>query len=163
MNTAQSFDREGFRRALGQFVTGVTIVTTLCKNGSKQGITANSFNSVSLDPPLVLVSVARSLGCFDHFAGCEHFAVNVLRADQKELSNRFASRGVDKWAGIDHHIGIGGVPLIDAPLATFECRANARYEGGDHIILVGEVLRFEMEPEQTPLVYFRGRYDTVAA
>lgn len=155
-------DQKAFRTALSHFVTGVTVVTTLCKNGSKQGITANSFNSVSLDPPLILVSLARSLGCFKHFETCTAFAVNLLRADQVDLSNRFASRGADKWSGVSHYAGCSGVPILADRLAVFECVTHAQHDGGDHIIILGKVVHFEAESEHHPLVYFRGRYSQIA-
>lgn len=155
-------DPQAFRTALGNFATGVGIVTTLCGKGTKQGITANSFNSVSLDPPLVLVSLARSLACFEHFEACSAFAVNLLRADQKELSNRFARRGVDKWAGVDCQMGTLGVPVLEDRLAVFECRTHARYDGGDHVILVGRVERFATECNHPPLIFFRGGYREIA-
>lgn len=156
-------DTQGFRRALGSFATGVTIVTTRCAGGSMQGLTANSFNSVSLDPPLVLVSLARGLGCFEHFKSCPTFAINILAADQRDLSNRFASRGLDKWRTVDFDQGVLGVPLIKPRLAVFECRSYARYDGGDHEILLGEVIRFEVDDTARPLIYFRGNYNEIVA
>jgi flavin reductase (DIM6/NTAB) family NADH-FMN oxidoreductase RutF len=155
-------DPMAFRNALGNFVTGVAIVTTLCGKGTKQGVTANSFNSVSLDPPLVLVSLARTLACFEHFERCSAFAVNLLRADQKELSRRFATRAADKWRGVNHTTGALGVPILEDRLAIFECRPHARYDGGDHIILVGRVERFAIEAGHPPLIYFRGGYREIA-
>lgn len=158
-----SLDPKEFRKALGHFATGVTIVTTLTSSGEKQGITANSFNSVSLDPPLVLVSLARSLACFEHFCGCEAFAVNILKADQQELSTRFSCRGADKWRGVADEPGVLGVPVLRDRLALFECRRYAQYDGGDHAILLGQVERFEMAADDPPLIYYRGQYRQIAA
>ena len=157
-----SVDPAEFRRALSHYPTGVTIVTTLCPRGTKQGITANSFNSVSLDPPLVLLSLARSLACYEHFRSCRAFAVNLLRVGQEPLSARFASRGADKWAGVDHELGALGVPILRDRLAVFECRPYAQYDGGDHEILVGQVERFEITGGNLPLVYFQGGYRAFA-
>lgn len=161
--SVMGIDKVGFRRALGSFATGVTIVTTRCAGGTWQSFTANSFNSVSLEPPLVLVSLARGLGCFEHFLNAQCFAINVLAADQRELSTRFASRGVDKWQNVDVDTGALGVPLIKPRLAVFECRAYARYDGGDHEILLGEVVHCEADDTARPLVYFRGSYSEISA
>ena len=109
------------REALGNFVTGVTIITTR-NDGGLQGLTANSFSSVSLDPPLVLFSLSRTADCFDAFEDTEFFAINVLRSDQEALSNRFATKDIDKWTGVDWRPGLGGCPLLDGAIATFECR-----------------------------------------
>ena len=157
-----SNDPAAFRNALGNFATGVAIVTTLCSKGTKQGVTANSFNSVSLDPPLVLVSLARTLTCFAHFESRSAFAVNLLRADQKELSRRFAMRGADKWQGVSHRMGALGVPILEHRLAIFECRPHARYDGGNHAILVGRVECFAIGAKHPPLIYFRGGYREIA-
>ena len=145
------------REALGNFVTGVTVVTT--RNGGElHGLTANSFSSVSLDPPLVLFSLSRTADCFEAFRHTDYFAINVLRSDQEELSNRFATKDIDKWSGTGWRSGIGECPLLDGAIATFECRVTARHEGGDHVIHVGEVVRFGQCAEGDPLAFFRGRY-----
>lgn len=149
------------REALGNFVTGVTVITTR-RGGELHGLTANSFSSVSLDPPLVLFSLARAADCFDAFECTEAFAVNVLRSDQEELSSRFATKDVDKWTGVGWRPGTGGCPLLDGAVATFECRVAARHEGGDHVIYVGEVVGFDHLPDARPLAFFRGRYARVA-
>ena len=149
------------REALGNFVTGVTVITTR-NEGGLHGLTANSFSSVSLDPPLVLFSLSRTADCFDVFEDAEFFAVNVLRSDQEALSSRFATKDIDKWIRVDWRPGLGDCPLLDGTIATFECRVTARHEGGDHVIYVGEVLRFAQYPEGAPLAFFRGRYTGVA-
>ena len=149
------------REALGSFVTGVTVVTTRCGD-ELHGLTANSFASVSLDPPLVLFSLARTADCFDAFEQSDYFAINVLRADQEALSNRFATKDIDKWGGARWRPGHGECPLLDGAIATFECRVTDRHEGGDHVIYVGEVLRFDHRPGEDPLAFFRGRYTAIA-
>ena len=149
------------REALGNFVTGVTVITTRSEE-ELYGLTANSFSSVSLDPPLVLFSLSRTAECFAAFQSSKHFAVNVLRSDQEALSNRFATKDIDKWSGVGWAPGQGGCPLLDGAVATFECRITARHEGGDHVIYVGEVLTFSQGEGGAPLAFFRGGYTTVS-
>ena len=139
--TDLAFEPAAFRKALGSFATGVTIVTT-CADGERFGVTANSFNSVSLDPPLVLWSLAKSAASHAAFAAAPGFAVHILAADQQDLSNRFARKGADKFAGLSLESGRAGVPLLAGCAARFECRTTYQYEGGDHIIFVGEVIDF---------------------
>lgn len=150
-------DARELRNALGAFTTGVTIVTTRDAAGHDVGLTANSFNSVSLEPPLVLWSLARSSGSRAAFVEAAYFAVHILGARQEALSNLFARRGADKFAGIEVTRGRGGVPLLDGCAARFECRTAYRHEGGDHEIFVGEVLTFE-HFEEPPLVFQKGGY-----
>ena len=153
----QHLDPQEFRQALGAFPTGVTIVTARDAAGRDVGVTANSFNSVSLAPPLVLWSLARSSGNFDAFMAAAHFAVHVLADHQEELALRFSQKGADRFAGLAPARGAGGVALLDGCAARFECRTAARYEGGDHVIFLGEVLRFEHH-EREPLLFRRGRF-----
>ena len=150
-------DSRGFRTALGQFATGVTVVTTQAGNGDRIGLTANSFNSASLDPPMVLWSLRNDSLNFDVFANANYFAVNVLAADQVDVSQRFSRDVDDRFAGLDCSEGIGGAPVIAGCAATFQCRNVHRYSGGDHAIFVGEVLEFEVN-DRTPLVFHRGGY-----
>ena len=157
MSQTETFDATEFRRALGSFATGVTIITTLDADGNKVGLTANSFNSVSLSPPLVLWSLAETSASLPAFRAATHWAVHVLAADQEPLSSRFAKRGVDKFAGLELDTGPDGIPLLRGCTARFECRTAFQYEGGDHVILVGQVLKFE-RAESAPLVYHSGRY-----
>ena len=157
MTVQAPIDIREFRNALGSFTTGVTIVTTRDQDGHDVGMTANSFNSVSLDPPLVLWSLAKSSGSLPAFANAEYFAVHILAADQEPLSNVFAKRGADKFAGLDLGRGHGGVPLLGNCSARFECRTAYRYEGGDHEIIVGEVVLFENH-ERPPLAFQSGAY-----
>jgi 3-hydroxy-9,10-secoandrosta-1,3,5(10)-triene-9,17-dione monooxygenase reductase component len=146
------------RRALGTFVTGVTIITTVDPDGMKNiGVTANSFNSLSLDPPMVLWSLARNAYSMPAFQAAERFVVHVLAADQISLSERFAAKGTDKFAGLPHDVSPEGLPLLRHCLARFECRKALTHEGGDHLIFVGEVERFE-HAEGPPLTYYGGRY-----
>ena len=143
-----------FRQALGQFPTGVTVVTAMAGD-HPVGMTANSFSSVSLDPPLVLWSVAKSSPSHDPFVAAEAFAIHFLGADHGELAMQFGRRGSDKFADIVHAPGVTGAPLIDGLAPIFECKTWARYPGGDHTILVGEVVRF-VERNHDPLVFHSG-------
>lgn len=143
------------REALGRYATGVTIVTTLGPQGPV-GITANSFTSLSLAPPLVLWCPARSSSRFAAFAGAGHYAIHVLGSDQLDLCRRFARSGAD-FDGIAPGATPEGQPLLPGCLARFDCRAHAVHEGGDHAILVGEVLRAQTIPG-APLLFWGGRY-----
>jgi 3-hydroxy-9,10-secoandrosta-1,3,5(10)-triene-9,17-dione monooxygenase reductase component len=153
----QSFDSERFRQALGTFTTGVTIVTTVDAAGNDVGVTANSFNSVSLAPPMVLWSLARTSTSLAAFLAAHHFAVHVLASDQQTLATRFSTRGADRFAGLSPARGADGIALLDGCAARFECRTAFQHEGGDHVIFVGEVLNFE-HCEREPLVFKRGRF-----
>lgn len=157
----QTFDNREFRSALGTFATGVTIVTTLDGLGRDVGITANSFNSVSLEPPLVLWSLAKSARSLEAFTACGRFIVHLLAADQQALSDRFARSSVDKFASLTVDRGLGGLPLLKECSAWFECLTTYQYDGGDHIIFVGEVQRFEAR-KRAPLVFHAGRYAITA-
>jgi 3-hydroxy-9,10-secoandrosta-1,3,5(10)-triene-9,17-dione monooxygenase reductase component len=154
-DAAQPINPTTFRQALGQFPTGVTVVTAEAGD-HPVGMTANSFSSVSLDPPLVLWSVAQSSPSHDSFVAADAFAIHFLGADHGELAMRFGRRGSDKFADIDHRPGITGAPLIDGLAPIFECKTWARYAGGDHTILVGEVVRF-VEHNHDPLVFHSGQ------
>lgn len=148
---------EPFRRALGCFATGVAVVTALDEQSMPVGITISSFNSVSLEPPLVLWSVGKRADGYKAFKNATHFAVNVLAKHQLPLSQQFATRSSDKFSGIPCHDGIAGVPLLSDAAASFECETEAVYPGGDHKIIVGRVLRCR-DSEADPLVFFRGRF-----
>ncbi|MBC7469174.1 MAG: flavin reductase family protein [Ramlibacter sp.] len=155
-----SFSSQEFRTALGMFATGVTIVTARAPDGKVIGLTANSFNSVSLQPPLVLWSLARAAASLSAFSNGSHYAINVLAADQKALAERFALRGADRWKDVVFAEGVGGAPLLDGAAATFECFNRSRYEEGDHIIFVGEVERCSHRPGASPLLFHGGRFYT---
>ena len=145
------------RGALGMFVTGVTIVTKIDTEGRPRGLTANSFTSVSLDPPLVLACIARGSASYDTFQGPGGFAINVLSDAQRELSDLFASKSPDKFAGLDYRLGIGGAPVIDASLAWLDCETERIVEAGDHIILIGRVADFGTTAGR-PLAFCQGAY-----
>ena len=153
-----SFDPQAFRSALGCFATGITVVTAVAPSGELIGITANSFNSVSLDPPLVLFSLHRAAYSLGALTEGGHFAVNVLCEGQRELSIRFAKALGDKWTGIEYELWETGAPILKGCLGSFECRTRALYDGGDHVIFLGEVLRLRTGNAGRPLLYFRGRY-----
>lgn len=146
-----------FRRALSCFATGVAVVTTRDSEGEPVGMTISSFNSVSLDPPLVLWSIAEDSYSYDAFMAAEYFAVNVLTMEQQHLSSRFATKRIDKFEGLGCREGLHGAPILPEYAACFECRTEYRYEGGDHKIIVGRVLRLE-DREADPLIRFRGRF-----
>ena len=149
-------ETDGFRRSLAEFATGVTVIATSVE-GERFGLTSNSFASVSLEPPLVLWSIRRESKSFAAFAACSHFAVNILAEDQIELSQRFARSGPDKFRDIDCQAGQGDAPLLAGVAASFECVRTQTYDGGDHLILVGQVLRYSRYDRQ-PLLFVKGRY-----
>ncbi|MEJ7931512.1 flavin reductase family protein [Ramlibacter sp. AN1015] len=157
---APSFSAREFRAALGMFATGVTIVTTRSTDGTPIGLTANSFNSVSLEPPLVLWSLSQAAASLAAFRAGSHYAINVLAADQKLLAERFAAKGADRWRGVDSAAGVGGAPLIAGAAATFECFNRSRYDEGDHVIFVGEVERCTWRQGASPLLFHGGRFYT---
>jgi flavin reductase (DIM6/NTAB) family NADH-FMN oxidoreductase RutF len=154
------FNRRAFRDALGHFPTGVTIITTRAANGDPVGITVNSFNSVSLGPPLVLWSLAQFSPNLPIFQECAFFGVNVLAEDQAALSRDFGTTHPDKFAGVPWEEGLGGVPLIAGCAAHFECKNQFRHFGGDHIIFVGQVERF-VKYDRPSLVFSHSRYHRV--
>lgn len=152
-------DPKSFRHMCGCFATGVTVVTGRLDDASPVGVTANSFSSVSLDPPLVLFSLANQALSFDAFSMTKHFAFNILEENQEELSNNFAAQSQDKFDGIDYGESKEGVPLLRDTLGTIECRMHAVHEGGDHQIIVGEVIRITNTSEgKKPLLYYKGAY-----
>ncbi len=155
-----TFDSLALRRALGQYATGVAIATTRDAAGQPVGLTINSFASLSLDPPLVLWAIGLHSPSLSAFEQASHYAVNVLSREQLELSRRFASPVPDRFGGLALEIGRGGVPLLPACLARFECRISARLPGGDHLLLLGEVEHFERSPGE-PLLYWGGAYRAV--
>ncbi len=157
---APSFSIPDFRAALGMFATGVTIVTARGADGVPVGLTANSFNSVSLTPPLVLWSLARSAGSMPAFERGSHYAINILAADQHALAERFASKAADRFEGLSFREGAGGALILEGAAAVFECFNRSRYEEGDHVIFVGEVERCEQRAGAQPLIFHGGRYFT---
>ena len=150
-------DEQRFRLACGHFATGVAIVTMRDAAGEAQGLTANSFTSVSLAPPLVLVCIDRRISTYPAMLETDGWLVNILAADQEELSRRFATPDIDKFAGMELHDGPYGAPLIPGAVARLGVRPYARHPGGDHDIFVGEVTDVEFE-DGAPLVFFKGGY-----
>jgi flavin reductase (DIM6/NTAB) family NADH-FMN oxidoreductase RutF len=152
-------DARDFRSALGCFPTGVCLVTALAPDGRRVGLTANSFSSVSLDPPMVLWSLSRSASSAPVFRDAEYFAINVLGDQDAALSTHFARPGEDKFAAFSERFspGIQNLPLLQGAVATFECHSRHRYYGGDHIIVIGVVERYA-HTDAPALVFHRGRY-----
>ena len=159
---ADSIDSRAFRDACGLFPTGVTIVTTVDESGAPVGLTANSFTSVSLDPPMVLFCIGRSSESLGAFTDGGGFAVHLLAAEQQELSNRFASKGIDRFEGVGWRLSeASGLPVLEGAMAVMECTLAHSYAGGDHVIVVGEVTHLTVsEPDRPALGYFRGGYTT---
>jgi 3-hydroxy-9,10-secoandrosta-1,3,5(10)-triene-9,17-dione monooxygenase reductase component len=157
MSSIRSDEVRSFRNALGAFATGVTVVTTRTAEGTDVGLTANSFNSVSLDPPMVLWSLAKSSRALQVFAEARHFAIHVLSADQESLSTLFSRPNPDKFSGLDLDRGNDQIPLLRDCSARFQCRTAFQYEGGDHVIFVGQVEAFEHSAKR-PLVFQGGQY-----
>ena len=151
-------DPRTLRDALGTFATGVTIVTARAPDGTNVGLTANSFTSVSLDPPLLLVCPHKMAHSMAVFSEVDHFAVNVLHIGQQAVSDLFARRTEDRFERVDWEVWDHGPPILTNSLASFECAKYAEYDGGDHVILVGEVKRVRFAPQRDPLLYFRGKY-----
>ena len=157
MTDSNAFDGRDLRRAFGNFATGVTIVTTLDADGNPCGFTANSFTSVSIEPPLLLVSIAKAAYGCDVFTRSRGYAVNILARDQRELSNRFAAAGTDKFAGLQWAGRQSGSPVIDGVVAWFDCEHHEQVDAGDHIILIGRVLEYSYNTH-SPLGFCRGAY-----
>ena len=155
-----SFSARQFRAALGMFATGVTIVTARDADGAPVGLTANSFNSVSLDPPLVLWSLSREAGTMPHFSRGSHYAINILSAEQRDLAERFSRREADRFAGVAFREGRAGAPILEGAAAVFECFNRSRYAEGDHVIFVGEVEHCERREGAQPLIFHGGRFFT---
>ena len=153
---ARQTDMTDLRRSLGCFPTGVAVVTAQSRKGAPIGVTISSFNAVSLDPPLILWSLALKAASLADFRAAGHFAVNVLSEDQADLPRIFSSPVAERFAGLDWHEGRGGAPVLDRSAAVFECRTFARHDGGDHEIFLGEVLRHG-HGEAAPLIFAKGR------
>jgi flavin reductase (DIM6/NTAB) family NADH-FMN oxidoreductase RutF len=155
---ATTIDRRAFRNALGCFATGVTVITTVTDDGEPLGLTANSFSSVSLDPPLVLFCLGRGSQNFAAFTSSGRFAVNVLAEDQRDLSVRFSTTIEDRWDGVAWEAWETGAPVLSGCLASLDCETEAIHDGGDHVIIVGRVKRLASVAEGKPLLYFMGNY-----
>ena len=153
-------DKRHFRSVLGEFATGVTIITTI-ENQEPRGITANSFTSVSLEPPLVLFCLGRESTNFNAFNTADFFAVNILSADQSDISNKFAVFEGDRFEGVNWTRWETGAPILPNIIAALDCRLKELFDAGDHIIVLGEVLRAEKMAEKAPLLYFEGKYSKI--
>lgn len=154
---ADRFDRRDLRTALGQFATGVTVVTTCCADGRRTGVTVNSFSSLSLSPPLVLWSLSKLAPSLPDFCSARYFAINVLAHDQHHLSRQFSTPRTDRFSGLQCAEGVGRVPLLPGVIAQFECQNVRQYDGGDHIIFCGAIERYQRYDKE-PLVFHSGRY-----
>lgn len=157
----RTLDDQAFRDTLGRFASGVTVMTLRDQSGVDRGMTATAFSSLSLDPPLILVCVGKAASIAPSLASATHFAVHVLAADQEALARKFAEKEGDRFGGLSARRGVEGLPLLDGVLATLQCRITARHPGGDHEIVVGEVLDASRR-DGDPLLYFRGRYGALA-
>ncbi|MCH8622275.1 flavin reductase family protein [Undibacterium sp. TS12] len=153
----RDFDTRHFRDALSQFATGVTVITTRLESGTFLGLTASSFNSVSLDPPLILWSLGTRANSLPVFTGNSHYVVNVLSSEQAWLAEQFASRKTNRFEGVDYTLSRTGHPILTGASAWFECHNRSRYPEGDHVIFVGEVEHCEFTP-QPPLVFHSGQF-----
>lgn len=153
-----SFDPRQLRNALGQFTTGVCVITARNQQGEAFGITVNSFASVSLDPALVLWSLRNDSECYADFAASRHYAVNILSQDQRMLSNQYSQKEAHLLLPDHHRTGKTGLPILRKALCSFECEIWQRYDGGDHIILVGKVIEVNSAPVGKPLVFQGGQY-----
>jgi (E)-2-((N-methylformamido)methylene)succinate hydrolase len=166
MSSERSGDRfrplskDEFRRACSRFATGVTIASVLDSSGTPHGLTVNSFSSVSLTPPLVLICLGHAVTMIEAFRAARYFGLSMLSESQRELSERFARKGHDRFTGTRWHAGATGVPLLDDSLAEIECAARHRFTAGDHDILVGELVGARVS-DGKPLVYYASRYHTL--
>lgn len=150
-----TFDSHGFRRTLGFFATGVTVITARSTNAQPIGMTCNSFASLSLEPPLVQWSLAKSSRNYASLCAATHFAIHVLDASQQALCRQFAAKEGSRFENVEVEVGLHELPLLTRYHARFECEAYARHEAGDHTIIVGRVLRL-CEQQGEPLIFYRG-------
>lgn len=154
---ADTLSPQSLRSAFGRFATGVAVITARAPDGSLVGLTVNSLTSLSLEPPLLLWCITCNTPSFEVFRDCSHYAVNILAAEQQDISNRFASPLPDKFAGLDYRLGLGDAPLLQGCIAQFECASQACYPGGDHMIMVGAIESVALG-EGEPLLYYASRY-----
>ena len=158
--TVNSDASAGLRQCLGRFATGVTVVTCADARGGPCGITANSFSSVSLEPPLVLWNIAKVSNSLQAYLGAKFFAFNILGEDQQEISDHFARTDHTRFSGVDFSLSDDGVPLLADTIAALECRTHEIHDCGDHFIIIGEVLRFNSNKGR-PLIFADGKYQTL--
>jgi len=157
-----TIDPMALRKTLGQFATGVVVVTSRCPDGLPVGLTINSFSSVSLDPPLVLFSLAKSSLNHDNFLKASSYAINILTQDQRDISNRFARARTDKWEGVPVQAGLYSAPLIQDALVHMQCTPYTQCDGGDHTVFLAKIEALDVrEDEAQPLLFFRGRYHSL--
>lgn len=150
-------DPQELRRVMGHFATGVTVITTKDADGNPSGLTANAFMSLSLNPPLVVISVDKSASCYNCFELQNGFTVNFLSEGQEDISRRFATKGADKFAGLQWRAGNNGAAIIEGVVGHVECKITQCHDGGDHTIVVGEILDLSATGER-PLLFFKGKY-----
>jgi flavin reductase (DIM6/NTAB) family NADH-FMN oxidoreductase RutF len=156
-STLSKIEKQHFRRVCGKFASGITIATVVDPAGASHGMTANSFTSVSLTPPLVLICVDHRAKMLEYFRTSEYFGINILHADQRHLSEKFAGSGYDRFQGVEWSPGQTGVPLLAGVLASLECLRTGVFTAGDHDILLGEVTHANYQ-DGNPLVYFSSQY-----
>ena len=154
---AKAVSGDEFRRACGRFATGVAVASVVDERGAAHGLTVSSFTSVSLEPPLVLICLGHDVTIIEAFRRASHFGINILREQDRDLSQRFATKGLDKFNGISWRPGRTGVPLIDSALSAIECETHQRTQSGDHDILVGRVVATRVE-DGAPLIYYASHY-----
>ena len=154
----RTIDSARFRRVLGHFATGVTIITAAPRDEPVVGMAVNSFTSVSLDPPFVAFCAAHSSTTWPHIRAAGRFCVNIMAEDQEDLSRLFATRGADRFSRVAWHPAESGAPILEGALAWIDCDIDAEHEAGDHSIVVGRVRGLDLEEEGKPLVFFRGGY-----
>lgn len=159
--TGNQFDSRELRNVLGSFGTGVTIVTTIASSGERIGLTANSFSSVSLDPPIVLWSLGKQSRNLPVFHESGRFVINVLGVDQLHLSNQFAKPADDRFAGVEYAEGLGGLPVIQGCAANIECETISAQEVGDHILFLGKIIRYK-HLKKDSLLFCNGAYARAA-
>ena len=155
-----TIEQHHFRRVCSKYATGITILTVLDSLGAPHGMTVNSFTSVSLSPPLILVCIDRQTPILSHFTPETRFGVNVLHEEQKELSTWFARSGHDRFSGMEWRPGETGVPILPGMLATLECEVTQMIEAGDHVVVIGAALHATWREGQ-PLVYFNSSYQSL--
>ncbi|MET0680549.1 MAG: flavin reductase family protein [Burkholderiales bacterium] len=161
---APPIDSAALRKAFGTYATGVVVIGARGADGMPVGMTVNSFSSVSIAPPLVSFCPGRSSFAFPVYAAMQHFSVSVLGEEHRGISDRFArASGEHKWGGVKHRLGEGGVPVLEDAVAAFECEVEARFDAGDHVIVLGRVLRFEHNGERSPLLFHGSRYHGLGA
>jgi flavin reductase (DIM6/NTAB) family NADH-FMN oxidoreductase RutF len=158
-----TFDQKEFRKTLGTFATGITVVTAMHENSVPVGITVNSFTSVSLDPPLILWCLDNEAESYKVFANCKNFAIHILHQEQEAISQTFATKGSDKFSGLEWETGELGSPILKDCASYFQCETETSYEGGDHIILLGRVKAVQTNADKQPLIYHASNYHSLKA